>query len=225
MVYPTMPEAIEALHARLFRDLSWLQLRWNLYRQLFGTAPERIDLLNRFGSLFFAQVQSVLWDDISLRLCHMTDPPRSRGRAGVEYENASLKRLVELANESEPGIAEALMSPFEIGGPPPESVTLLMAKADEQTKPFRERRNREIAHRDYSRSADPMPLGSRQQVEDCLLLFRQIINAIEVHYTGVPTAYQHLHTIEDGDTLVFWLARLAEVLDAEKPDLANPLNE
>jgi len=72
----------DAVDAELLGDYNRLKVivtdafvHWVTYRQLFGTSPERVELLNRSAGGFFHSVQSLFMNDICLRICRLTDPP------------------------------------------------------------------------------------------------------------------------------------------------------
>ena len=55
------------------QEAAFLHLKWNEYVVLFGTGPERVDLLNRAAPGFFHLVQDSWWDDLLLHISRMTD--------------------------------------------------------------------------------------------------------------------------------------------------------
>jgi hypothetical protein len=196
----TMPDDVKEIYQRLWQDVCSLHLNWNTYRQLFGTSPERIQLLNRFGLLFFGQIQRVIFADITLRLCHLTDPA-SQG----EHENQSILRLLNMIDNSSHGLCNRL------------GVNKKKQDLIKKCKKFRELRNRSVAHKDWKRRATPLPATSRQNVENCLAILRSIMNTLESHYGAVPTHYQGLGRVPgDAEYLVERLQDLARRIDAER---------
>src|SRR5471030_2611929 len=75
--------ALGPVYHALWNDVAWLQVKWREYREMFGSTPARIELLNSAAGLFFRIVQDTLWDDTLLHLCRLTDPPQSVGRANL----------------------------------------------------------------------------------------------------------------------------------------------
>jgi hypothetical protein len=63
---------------------------------LFGTKPERIDLLNKAAPALFHMIQERLWDTTLLNIVRLTDPPMSAGRS-----NLTVTRLPSLITEKE----------------------------------------------------------------------------------------------------------------------------
>ena len=59
----TLGDALGAIFYELQNDLIWLHVKWHQYRVLYGSTPERIDLLNDAAPLAFRVVEDALWDD------------------------------------------------------------------------------------------------------------------------------------------------------------------
>src|SRR3990172_2638130 len=81
------PDLGPVYHA-LWNECAWLHVKWQQYKELYGTKPERIDLLNNTARVFFRVVEDSLWADILLHLTTLTDPPKSVGK-----ENLTICRL------------------------------------------------------------------------------------------------------------------------------------
>jgi hypothetical protein len=64
-----MGRELGELHHALGNELTYLHLKWKKYCALFGTSPERIDLLNEAAPDFFGKLQHILGDDVLLHLC------------------------------------------------------------------------------------------------------------------------------------------------------------
>jgi len=62
------------IFAALKTEIVDLHLRWIIYRQLYGTSEEAVDVLNRSGSNVFFLLQQLLLDDCALRISKLTDP-------------------------------------------------------------------------------------------------------------------------------------------------------
>lgn len=158
------PELGEIHHA-LINDLSWLLLKWDQYCALFGTKPERVDLLNKAAPLFFAVVEDTLWDGILLHLRRLTDPASSCGKA-----NLSIERLRSLVPDS--GFRA--------------EVAALVSAAVASSEFARDWRNRRIAHSDLSlhTAQAPLPLAhaSRASVIAALESLTALLKRIHEHY-------------------------------------------
>lgn len=162
------------LHFALWNEITWLHLKWKDFRALFAVSPERIDLLNEAAPDFFGNLQRVLWEDVLLHLCRLTDPPESMG-----HPNLTITRLpilipdISLKNKAE---------------------SLLVA-AKKKASFARNWRNRRLAHRELpdfdGKESKPLADASRQQVEEALASIRDVMNGIELHYQGSPVLYEH----------------------------------
>jgi len=60
------PRELETVFEKIKYQVVVLHSRWIIYRQLYGTSKERIELLNESAVEFFWIIQDVLWDEILL---------------------------------------------------------------------------------------------------------------------------------------------------------------
>jgi len=149
-----------------------LWMKWKEYRALYGTNPETIDLLNQAAPAFFHHLQSVLWEDVLLHLCRLTDPVKSAGK-----DNLTLACLP--AAITEPPIQRKVQSLVEI--------------AQQKTAFARDWRNRRLAHKELpptSQEPVSLALASRRHVEEALAAIRDAMNCIENHYENSPVRYE-----------------------------------
>jgi len=158
----------------LYREVAWLHVKWQEYRELFGASRERVQLLNRVAPAFFGFLQSVLFDDILLHITRLTDPPRS-----VSKDNLTVQRLSALLQSADLKLR----------------VDKLVEQAKQRSDFARDRRNRWIAHRDLltARNQSPQPLAkaSRDAVEQAMAAIRDVMNEVESHYEKARVAYEH----------------------------------
>src|ERR1700758_1844292 len=66
----------------LREEADWLQQKWDGFRELFGSGPDRIDLLNIVASNFFFTLHRFMFEDAMLHLCRLTDPAVTHIRYG-----------------------------------------------------------------------------------------------------------------------------------------------
>lgn len=125
-----MGGALGALYSELWQSLALIYSYWNEYVVLFGTKPQRIEILNRTAPFFFRMLQDELWEVSLLHLARLTDPPTSIGKGG--RTNLTIQALPEL-------IADQTLK---------DEVLRLVEIAIAQTEFCRDWRNRRIAHRD-----------------------------------------------------------------------------
>ncbi|MDO8315202.1 MAG: hypothetical protein Q7T00_08160 [Rugosibacter sp.] len=161
------------LYSALWQQLVSLHKKWGEYVALFGTKPERIELLNQAGPSFFRTVQDCLWRDVLIHLARITDPPRSAGK-----DNLTLKRLPPL-----------------ISAPKKRSeLEALILRSVESTAFARDWRNRQIAHHDLLLSLDlptePLAAASRNHVDSALAAVGEVLNFLSLHYLESTTMFE-----------------------------------
>lgn len=185
-----MGDPLGGVYHELQNELTWLYLKWGEYVELFGTSPERIDLLNKSSPSFFRIVQDSLWENILLHIACLTDPPRSAGK-----DNLSVQRLPPLVDAK---TAETLASQIAI--------------AKGKTEFCRDWRNRRIAHRDLNlalgEKAEPLKPASRESVRGALDSLADVLNSVSVRYLNATTMFHLaddpmgakvlLHVLDDG---------------------------
>lgn len=98
-----MGKDLGALYSALWQEVASIHAKWAQYVVLFGTKPERIELLNKAAPSFFHLVQDTLWENVILHIARLTDSPQSVGKP-----NLSIKRLPVLI--SDPKLREKIDS-------------------------------------------------------------------------------------------------------------------
>jgi len=161
------------LYSALWQQLVSLHRTWGEHVALFGTKPERLELLNQAGPSFFRTVQDCLWRDVLIRLALITDPPQSMGK-----DNLTIKRL--------PPLMTAPIKRSEL-----EARVLL---AVESTEFARDWRNRHIAHHDLllclDRPTEPLAVASRNHVDSALAAVGEVLNFLSQHYLESTTMFE-----------------------------------
>jgi len=180
---------------RLWSECVYLHWKWSDYASLFGSKPERIDLLNSAAPAFFKLTQDMMWENILLHICRLMDPPRTAGKDNLTLQ--SLPRMV--AGDSRPEVEE------------------LLAVAKRKCEFAIDWRNRHIAHRDLrlvlEKSAVALAGASRRNVIDALEAIASVLNAVEFRYTAA-TVYYDLSYSRRGDATSL-LHVLREGIEAE----------
>lgn len=175
-----MGEDLGLLYSALWQSSVTIYFYWGEYVELFGTKPERIQLLNQAAPTFFRMLQDELWENCLLHLARLTDPAKSPG--GKDRANLTIQALPELIPNAE------LRS----------QICKLIAEATKQTGFCRDWRNRRIAHRDLKLALDrpttPLAAGSRLQVRAALDAIAAVLNAINAHYFESETYFDGLST-------------------------------
>jgi hypothetical protein len=149
----------------LYNECAWLVLKWQQYRELFGTNSERIDMLNQSAPLFFGIVDDVLFNDILLELTAFTDPPKSAGK-----DNLTICLLPDLVASGD----------FQ------RELNEMVDTACEATKFARDWRNRNIAHHDFAQALDkevkPLTPVTRQMIDNAIQAICDVIQKISIYY-------------------------------------------
>lgn len=182
----------------LWNDRAWLVVKWQEYREMFGSSAEQVELLNSAG-LFFQIVQDTLWQDILLHLCRMTDPPKSMGR-----ENLTLRSLPDLI--SDPAV-RAEMAP-------------LVEQASKATEFARDWRNRHIGHRDLALAlksgVQPLASASEEQVSAALSAIHEVLNRISERQLDSTLTSDVITPFTGATTLMLLLRDGIEARDARR---------
>ena len=202
-----IPGSLKSLFEELETEVVWLHGRWIIYRQLFGTSEERVDLLNASAGTFFQVLQTLMLDDVSLSIGRLADSAGSGSR-----RNVSLRALLEDdAVRQDPGLVSTLVAQIEL--------------VDRNTQPFCTLRHKRVAHRDLKHAlgvdGSMLPAVSRTQVESALLHIRNVMNSVHVHFGGGETAYEQFWMIQDGEALVSVLKRGLAYQQAEAEQLIS----
>lgn len=136
--------------------------------------------------------QDLFFDYLTLELSKLTDPAEMG-----KFKNLTFFFLIDLLKTE---VDENTYNKF---------YTILNQLAV-ATEFFRNRRNKIVAHRDLSYAEQKDEFGiSRQRVEDTLLLARNYLNEIELHFFGNQTMYREFITDlnDDGTALLINLAK------------------
>ncbi len=196
------------LFYRFWNECAELHWKWGEYVRLFGTKPERVDLLNAAASSFFVLVQDSLWKDILLHIARLTDQTKS----GKAKDNLTLRRLQDMVDATIRARVEELLQ------------TLL-----DKCKFARDWRNRRIAHRDLhlalKATAVPLAPASRRAVREAIDSIAALLNEVEWHYRRCTVTYEWFNSPPgDAEALLFVLrdGLQAEARRQERLKSGNP---
>lgn len=206
----SMPSSVADVYRPLWQEVQNIHFTWTLNRHLFGTSPERIALLNRFGGIVFGVFQRLLRRSITLSIFRLLDPATQRGGRD---ENLCLERLADAEKADCPSLGHAL--------------TTLLAEIRNQMAPHADLRNKVIAHNDL-RTTPTLYDGtssvfgpSWEVIETVLDRVRVFMNAVQSNYGEGETHYYDTMCLEldDAGVLIRHLTDLARRIDAdpEKP--------
>ncbi len=199
---------IGATYSALWQEVAWIHKKWSCYIELFGTGPDRIELMNRAAPSFFRTVQDALWENVILHLARLTDSPKSKGRC-----NLSVRHLAQLVD----------------GTPAARDVQSLTTAALAACEFARDWRNRRIAHRDLElalgQNAHRLKPASRAAVKTALVSLGALLNSVSEHFTNSTTGFGRGSGGEDAVSLLYILRdgldfeadRIARVKRGELP--------
>ncbi len=146
----------------LFNDWALGLMRLKEFRELFS-CKEDVALLNRLtGGSFTWDIQHIFWDDLLLRVCRLTDPPRSAGKL-----NLSIARLPSFVKKKDPKLCQ--------------EVEIYIASAVKKAQFARDWRNRRISHSDWDRvmeRGDPLAQATLKQVGSALDAVHRVLNTV-----------------------------------------------
>jgi hypothetical protein len=158
-------------------------------------------MLNASAGGFFVMLEATMWEDLILHVCQLTDQPTNEGRG--RRERLSILRLTA-------GVDPAIH----------DRVRGLVSKAIKTTKFARAARDRHIAHRDLrlalKQRAQPLKAASRKDMGQAIDAIGAVLNAVETHYRGSETAYEHsVAAPGDAEALLHVLREGLEAMDEE----------
>lgn len=182
-----IPAELGRVFDELHEDLCHICLEWNLFRELFAESKERLALFDRTAKALFSKLHGVLQDSVYLGLTRMTDPD---GKG--QHSNLTLRRLVERARGEDP----SLLSRAEPA----------VANAEQACLPFRDHRNKRIAHSDLTGSMKgSFVRPSRQAVEAAIESVEGVMNIFHRHYRNMEYRYKHIIFSGGGNALDCYL--------------------
>ena len=165
-------EFVDAFHG-LRDEWAWSVVRRDEFRVLF-TRDEDVSLLNALaGGGFGWDIQRVLWDDLLLRVCRLTDPAQSGGGK----QNLTVRRLPAPCGQHDASLGR--------------QVGALVDDAVEKARFARDWRNRRISHSDWATfigQADPLAPASLEHVSSALDAVHAILNTVSNALVGAEMA-------------------------------------
>ena len=136
-------------YKRLWDDVAWLHLVWDVCGELFGE-QDRVDLLNGVARGFFRQVQGTFYDHIILQIARLTDKP-----ATGKYKNLTLQTLLRHCGS-------------------PQHLEDALSKVNLACAPLRRIRDKRLAHLDLdvATQVKQFPTATRDEVDAALQAIR-----------------------------------------------------
>lgn len=161
-----MSSEVEDVFQAVLGQALEISVRWKLYRQLFDSGPENINLLNESGSFVFGLLQRLIIYDVVLSLARLTDPTKS-GAGGKRHENASIENLILKAK---PALSSTASSEVEV----------LRAKLSSFTRDIRIQRDKVLAHTDlkHALKAEKLPDIAYDDIEGAAITLQRLITIL-----------------------------------------------
>ena len=172
----------------LDNDRTWLQIRWQMYKQLYASGPRRLELLNDSGSNFFVDLRRILIDDMIVGTCRMIDPAHTRHR-----RNATLDDLIHaVADEGINDLATELKKHLRT--------------IESKSKPLRAHRNKRISHRDRETALEPekrpLPGVTVETIDSVLDEIGKFLNTFQLNFGDSSTIYDWVNVSHGADTMI-----------------------
>ena len=179
-----LPLEIRTIFNWLFLDVIYLQSKWDFYLGLFGK-DQNTDLLSELAPWSFNIIEESLRIDMTMIICRLSDPPKSRGN-----DNLSFSILIEKCSYI-------------------EGIEILFGKFKEACAPLKEHRNKLVAHKDLRSFIKPreypLPGINKDQIEMILELATNILKKVLAHFGEEADISFHLITQGGADTLICYL--------------------
>ena len=176
-----MNPEIQLLFYRIHCEVVQLFYRWKIFRQLFGSGEENLNLLNKSGSNVFELLQRLTEDNVSLTLCRLTDPEKTGS-----YENLSIRNFL--------GRIEAVLDVTVR-----QDLHGKLARLEAATEKFRIHRSKRIAHLDLTHALKPelLPPLWYSDLQDALKILESIMKDLHLIALNADTSYKE-PAIADG---------------------------
>jgi hypothetical protein len=194
-VHDNMDEHLQKVFDRIKQELNHIHYRWILYRQIFGTSPSRIELINNTSSNVFLELQWLVIDYMVMSLSKLTDQARMGSNDNLSYHYL-IEKVKENGNDE-----------LEV------ELRVELKELTDACEKFRNIRNKRVAHNDLVVSLDidgsPLPGVSRADVEKALVHARNLMNKAELHFNFSQTLYEEiiLPVTNDGRSVLIWLQK------------------
>jgi hypothetical protein len=194
MLDKSIPSDIHEIYAALFQEVCHLHRKWGVFRHLYVSGQDVVDLINDAGGDFFRIAQTLLAHDIVLTIARLTDPKQSVGR-----ENLCLEQLIHSIDESQ-------------YGPLRQNIEQIYSQLKPSFVFAKTYRNKLLAHYDLATKLAHLPeppIPTTTDIEAGLQGIRDVMNAVPQYFTGLDIAtvnYYDLVTRPGGENRL--IARL-----------------
>jgi hypothetical protein len=163
-----MGPELGAQFSELWQRVVKVHVYWGEFIEMFGSKPERLEIMNGSAPAFFHMVQGELGDSILLQLSRITDKTEIGKR-----KNLTIRNL--------PGLMADESARTEVQD--------LVDVAVEKTESCRAHRNKLIAHDDLlialqDEKAEPVSAPTKREIDEALRAIAAVMQAVNLHLCG-----------------------------------------
>jgi hypothetical protein len=208
VIQGSIPPEIVDTYMALVQQVLHLHRKWGVFRHLYCSTQETVDLLNDAGGDFIGIVQNLLAHDIVLTIARLTDPKQTFGK-----ENLSLEQLIHT-------IDAMRHKPLR------QNIEQIYAGSKTKFAFAKLYRNKLIAHYDLATQLAQVPeppIPTTTDIEDGLKAIRDVMNAVQQHFDGLEIAtvnYYDLVTRPGGENRLIARLRIAKRVEASDDRLS-----
>ena len=203
-----MPKAARRPFEILSGHFLGLCFQWKVFKQLYASGQKRIDLMNETAPGFLGHLQPIWLDGVILGVTRLLDPAETTLK-GRKVPNLTLRQLIHRLDGEDQDFLDRLGHHLN--------------RLGRLGKPFRDHRNKRIAHADYWHGTRVrrlrLPGLPQQRIEEMLRSLEQFMDAIRDRYGMGAMMYTDVEAAAgaDGNALLWSLVKAA-AWDAEHPD-------
>jgi hypothetical protein len=161
-----MGDKLGGIFYELRNQVIILHWNWSEYVELFGSKPERVDILNKAAGSFFYLVQRVLFSDTLLHICKLTDRTKTNGKS-----NLGICLLSDLVDHKMARRVEKLVQ-----------------RALDRSEFAKDLRNRLLSHFDLDvalgTAVKPLAPANLAHVRKVIAALCELINYVDIKYCG-----------------------------------------
>lgn len=197
----TMTPKLHEIYCYLDRELTATWAHYKLFMDLYGGTELRVQLLNECAPVFFADMQSLLRNELFLRIARLAEDPYKGKKATIVLQ--SLPPLLD--ENAAAAIGAALRSALD--------------DVKSHAAPIIAVRHKTIAHRDKAVAlgdrADPAANLVYGDLATAMNLAGEALNIVSRHYGGPTTYYSHFIASTKGVQALIWRLKLAKHLEVQ----------
>lgn len=205
-----LPGDLKDAFGPLSDDITWTSIYWSIYKQLFRTSENYIDIMNQCAPNFFLVIQRALVDLVVFRLTRLGDRAKQKGSSNLSLE--TICNLVKAQEEPQ------LMT----------SLRVIMARFRGLARPLKEYRDKKLAHLSLAQACGnstlELPSVTFRMIEDALFIVYEFMNEIDGHYRNSTTDYSEALLVGDGNDVISCLLESLRYRELLK-ELQVPYND